>query len=93
MANRVSEEQSKEMEKVNEMQAQKVKEEGIGNGINTCAICGKKLPNSFIEISTFNRNVKYGYNIQLSVMRICPVCYYRPPFEIKKKDTTEVNPQ
>lgn len=89
----VTEEINREVEKVNEMQAQKVKEGGIGNGVNTCAICGKKLPNSFIEISTFNKNVKYGYNIQLSVTRICPVCYYRPPFEIKKKDTPEVNPQ
>lgn len=85
----VTEEINREIEKVNEMQAQKVMEEGIGNGVNTCAICGKKLPNSFIEISTFNRNVKYGYNIQLSVMRICPVCYYRPPFEIKAKDKEE----
>lgn len=89
----VTEEINREVEKVNEMQAQKVKEGGIGNGINTCAICGKKLPNSFIEISTFNKNLKYNYNIQLSVTRICPVCYYRPPFEIKQKDTTEVNPQ
>ena len=89
----VTEEINREIEKVNEMQAQKVKEGGIGNGVNTCAICGKKLPNSFIEISTFNKNIKYNYNIQLSVMRICPACYYRPPFEIKKKDTTEVNPQ
>lgn len=89
----VTEEINHEIEKVNEMHAQKVNEEGIGNGVNTCAICGKKLPNSFIEISTFNRNVKYNYNIQLSVMRICPVCYYRPPFEIKKKDITGVNPQ
>ena len=89
----VTEEINHEIEKANEMHAQKVNEEGIGNGVNTCAICGKKLPNSFIEISTFNRNVKYNYNIQLSVMRICPVCYYRPPFEIKKKDITGVNPQ
>ena len=87
------EEMDKAIEEVNEMHQHKVQTEGIGNGINTCAICGKKLTNSFIEISTFNRNVKYNYNIQLSVMRICPVCYYRPPFEIKKKDTTEVNPQ
>ena len=85
----VTEEINREIEKVNEMQAQKVKAEGIGNGINTCAICGKKLPNSFIEISTFNKNLKYNYNIQLSVMRICPACYYRPPFEVKAKDKEE----
>ena len=86
MVDKVIDEQTEDLEKVMKQHEHKAATEGIGDGVETCAICGKKLPNSFIEIDTFNRNTKLGYNIQLSVMRICPVCYYRPPFEIKTKE-------